>query len=64
MRYPAELGGLSSLEYLNLFNNELSGEIPAELGSLSSLEALYLYDNQLSGEIPPELGQPLQPGSP
>ena len=42
--------------WLNLNNNELSGEIPAELGSLSNLEVLYLKKNALSGEIPAELG--------
>ena len=42
--------------YLNLYNNQLTGEIPAELGSLTSLEGLRLYNNQLTGEIPAELG--------
>ena len=32
---PAELGSLSNLKGLDLFNNELSGEIPPELGNLS-----------------------------
>ena len=41
---------------LNLWDNELSGEIPAELGSLSNLGILYLSGNALSGEIPAELG--------
>ena len=41
---------------LDLYNNELSGEIPAELGSLTNLGLLSLLSNDLSGEIPPELG--------
>ena len=53
---PAELGNLTSLEFLSLYRNQLTGEIPAELGSLTSLEFLSLYGNQLTGEIPAELG--------
>ena len=41
---------------LELFFNNLSGEIPPELGSLSKFEALDLGFNALSGEIPAELG--------
>ena len=53
---PAELGRLTSLEWLYLYNNRLTGEIPAELGSLSNLVRLYLNSNQLAGSIPAELG--------
>ena len=53
---PAELGSLTSLEWLRLDRNQLTGEIPAELGDLSSLEYLQLRNNQLTGEIPVELG--------
>ena len=41
---------------MQLYRNNLSGEIPAELGSLSNLDWLNLHDNNLSGEIPEELG--------
>ena len=41
---------------LDLWNNQLSGEIPPELGNLANLTRLSLSTNQLSGEIPPELG--------
>ena len=39
--------------YLDLINNQLTGEIPAELGNLTHLDLPY---NQLTGEIPAELG--------
>ena len=54
---PPELGRLSQLQELHLFNNELTGPIPPELGQLTRLQELPLYNNQLAGEIPPELGQ-------
>ena len=41
---------------VNLYSNELSGEIPSELGNLTNLETLKLDRNELSGEIPSELG--------
>ena len=50
------MGSLTSLEWLDLHFNQLTGEIPAELGSLTNLEWLYLDNNQLTGEIPAELG--------
>ncbi len=53
---PSELGGLSSLEVLNMTGNGLTGKIPSELGGLSSLRGLYLGKNNLTGKIPSELG--------
>jgi uncharacterized protein (TIGR02145 family) len=41
---------------LNLYNNQLTGEIPTEIGNLTNLTELYLHNNQLTGEIPPEIG--------
>ena len=52
----AELGGLSSLIWLFLGYNELTGSIPAELGGLSNLRQLLLPENALTGQIPGELG--------
>ena len=42
---------------LDIFDNQLSGEIPPELGELANLTRLALSGNQLSGEMPPELGE-------
>lgn len=53
---PAELGQLTSLEYLSLDTNNLTENIPVELGNLTSLGYLYLSGNQLTGSIPSELG--------
>ncbi|CAN0461293.1 unnamed protein product, partial [Phaeothamnion confervicola] len=47
---PKELGGLTNLQYLYLYNNQLTGEIPKELGSLSNLTDLRLFNNQLTGK--------------
>ncbi|XP_059635763.1 cuscuta receptor 1-like [Cornus florida] len=58
---PSSLGDLSSLEYLHLSNNNLSGEIPGELAMGSyRLSLLKLsnnnFRNHLSGEIPGWMG--------
>ena len=53
---PPELGNLTNLKVLELYDKWLSGEIPAELSNLTNLKVLEIYDNRLSGEIPPELG--------
>ena len=54
---PPEIGNLTNLENLSLYNNELTGSIPSEIGNLSNLNSLNLSFNQLSGNIPPEIGQ-------
>ncbi len=53
---PPEIGDLTNLERLVLYDSQLSGAIPPELGNLANLELLILGQNQLSGAIPPELG--------
>ena len=49
------MGNLSSLKFMWLHGNHLTGEIPSELGGLAKLQRLYLSENQLTGDIPVEL---------
>ncbi|KAG8068855.1 hypothetical protein GUJ93_ZPchr0005g14381 [Zizania palustris] len=51
-----QLGGLSYLQYLELYGNELNGSIPTTLGKLSNLISLDLQDNLFTGTIPDSLG--------
>ncbi|RWW45038.1 hypothetical protein BHE74_00049170 [Ensete ventricosum] len=46
----------SSIWYLRLQNNEISGAIPSKIGKLQSLIRLNLGSNSLSGPIPASLG--------
>ncbi|KAI9200988.1 hypothetical protein LWI28_016161 [Acer negundo] len=52
----SEVGFLSNLVTLQLFENQLSGEVPAELGKFQKLVNLSLYTNKLTGPLPQELG--------
>ena len=54
---PPEVGNLTSLHWLVLYNTDLSGPIPPELGRLANLRYLILENNQLSGRIPAELAE-------
>ena len=53
---PPEIGNLTNLTHLFLYDNELTGEIPPEIGNLTNLTFLGLNNNQLTGPIPSEIG--------
>ncbi|CAJ2629900.1 unnamed protein product [Trifolium pratense] len=46
-----DLSILSSLNYLDLVNNKLNGEIPRTIGSLTELSTLMLHDNYFEGIV-------------
>ncbi|MGB3642406.1 MAG: COR domain-containing protein, partial [Rivularia sp. (in: cyanobacteria)] len=52
---PAEIGQLTNLQTLDLWDNKLSS-LPAEIGQLTNLQFLYLSSNKLSS-LPAEIGQ-------
>jgi len=52
---PVEIGNLTNLERLVLYENKLTGSIPSEIGNLTNLNFLDLRNNQLTGEIPSEI---------
>ncbi|MBA0705385.1 hypothetical protein Golax_017584, partial [Gossypium laxum] len=50
---PTEIGNLTMLRNLYLYNNLFEGEIPSDMfDHLSRLQVLYLGENKLSGKIP------------
>ena len=52
-RIPTEIFAISSLEYISLYNNALTGTIPLEIFSLRHvLKDLFLFNNMLTGTVP------------
>mmetsp|Transcript_25677 Transcript_25677/g.48261 ORF Transcript_25677/g.48261 Transcript_25677/m.48261 type:complete len:639 (+) Transcript_25677:162-2078(+) len=51
-----EIGKLSELTWLGLWDNALSGEIPKEIGNCKKLLMCFLNGNNLTGVIPKEIG--------
>ncbi|CAI9759080.1 unnamed protein product [Fraxinus pennsylvanica] len=49
---PYEIGNLSNLIDLSLFQNHLTGLIPSTVRNMRSLQALVIFGNKLSGSIP------------
>ena len=46
------LQALTMLQYLNLFNNQLTGALPDTWSTLTNCKELALGDNQLTGTLP------------
>ena len=42
---------------LNLFDNDLSGQLPSQLGALAKLHTVVVGSNTFSGSIPSTLGR-------
>ena len=53
---PHQIGTLTSLTYLDLSSNDLTGELPLSLANLTQLQTLFLYSNRLHGSIPLQIG--------
>jgi len=45
-----------TVQQINLFNNNLTGDVPADIGSFTGLVSLNLSWNHLTGPIPEEIG--------
>lgn len=52
---PSELGLLTQLTYLSLYDKQLTSTIPSELSLLTQLTQLHVYNNVLTGSIPSEI---------
>ena len=52
---PPEIGSLTNLNRLFLYNNQLAGSIPIEISNLTNLTELGLENNRLTGPIPSEI---------
>jgi len=53
---PSELGLLTSITELLLFQNQLTGPIPIELGQLANITTFRIFGNKFTGTIPTEIG--------
>ncbi|GAP70180.1 por secretion system C-terminal sorting domain [Bacteroidales bacterium 6E] len=52
---PKEIGYLTELQTLNIYNSNLTGSLPPEIGNLTKLENLMISSTNLGGSIPVEI---------
>ncbi|WP_195760083.1 PKD domain-containing protein [Flavobacterium sp. LC2016-23] len=55
--YGITVGSDGRVNNLNLYNNNLIGNLPSEIGQLNAIQAIDIRLNQLTGNIPPQIGQ-------
>ena len=55
--YGIVLGEEGRVTEINMFSNDLEGEIPPEIGELTELRRLYLEQNNVTGRLPSEIGK-------
>ena len=53
---PPEIGILSDLEYLVLYQNRIGGQLPSEIGLLTALRTFIVFSNPWTGTIPRTVG--------
>lgn len=55
-----EIGLLTSLRLLTMYDNDILDDLPTQIGNLTMLERLDLHKNSLIGSIPTEVGRLLR----
>lgn len=53
---PSEIGLLTNLQRLTVYNAQVSGTIPEEIGALTDLTMLNFHNNFVTGQIPSSIG--------
>lgn len=53
---PSQIGNMSNLSDIRMFNSKLSGMLPSSIGNITKLTYLSLYSNSLTGSIPTTFG--------
>lgn len=52
---PPQLGSLTNLKSLDLYDNQFTGTLSSELSKLYSLESIRLHGNLISGTVPDDI---------
>lgn len=53
---PPKIGLLTSLQIMDLRNNQLTGTLPAEIGRLTEMRVMSVSNNALEGSLPVQIG--------